>query len=182
MGRFSKTKKVEDPAQEDPALEDGDAEVDEEDETDEEGNPTPGAVEAKADRAERQHHLQGQAIATARHLEAGMVAGGAMGVPAAMLMPGMMRQEPIATHLPNYAGHKPRRYRVVLGGPVMSGGLRNVLRAGKELDDRHYNIAQLIGQGVQLQEIEAVGPEIEVTDDPTTRQRKAAQALGPRRF
>lgn len=49
-----------------------------------------------------------------------------------------------------------KRYRVMEDKNVSQNGFRGILRAGKEIDHRGYNIKNLMQQGVKLQEIDAI--------------------------
>jgi len=58
---------------------------------------------------------------------------------------------------------KNRRFRVIKGGNISTGGVRATLREGKELDERNYDIRNLVRQGIRLEEITD-----EDTADPLT--------------
>ena len=51
------------------------------------------------------------------------------------------------------AGPKPKRWRVLNGGLIVHGGMKTVLRAGKEIDDSNYDLRMLRKQGIRLEEI-----------------------------
>jgi hypothetical protein len=82
------------------------------------------------------------------------VAGGASGVPGTpadvTLSPpptagAMMGKRP--------PGPRPKKFRVVNGGYIVFNGARTVLRAGKEIDETQYDLAQLERQGIILKEV-----------------------------
>ena len=82
--------------------------------------------------------------------------------------------------LPNYAGPKPRRYKVVVGGTVMMNNCRTTLRAGKDIDERHYDVESIMRQGIELRRVEAPGEEVLPTDDPATARAKTPDAVIPK--
>jgi hypothetical protein len=75
--------------------------------------------------------------------------GGASGVP------GSAGESPVraVTAAAPGPGPRQRRWRVVNGGFVMFSGCRTAIKAGKEVDDRNYDIPALRRQGIRLEEV-----------------------------
>ena len=79
---------------------------------------------------------------------AAMTPGGASGVP--QIASEVRAETPAAVQKEQ---PKVRRYRVLNGGTIVDKGMRMTLRAGKELDERTYDVATLKRQGIRLEEL-----------------------------
>lgn len=112
---------------------------------------------------------------TPQHEPGARIAGGAPGIApdgdSSVMGGGNVRQY-------GAPGPKVRRYRVVTGGFLMHNNCRVAMRAGKEIGEHQYDIAQLKKQGIRLEEItddEPVVPPIPVEVQP---RRPASLAPG----
>jgi hypothetical protein len=76
--------------------------------------------------------------------------GGASGVPG-LVAAGTAVRGPAAA--PRGPEKSVKRFRVLNGGTIVVAGMRMALRAGKELDERGYDIVQLKRQGIRLEEL-----------------------------
>lgn len=84
---------------------------------------------------------------------AARVPGGASGMPTPQGAIAPPVSPAAASFLGRGPGPRPKKYRVLNGGMVMFNNSRTPLRAGKEVSEQHYNIAELKKQGIRLEEI-----------------------------
>lgn len=70
----------------------------------------------------------------------------------------------------------PKHYRVMNGGTVVFGGNRTVMRAGKEVSDKDYDIRFLLRQGIRL---EPIGQDGLTQHDPVQAPHKLGDVLIP---
>jgi hypothetical protein len=79
----------------------------------------------------------------------------------------------VGTVAPTQSAQKvkePTRYRVVNGGRIMLGGALTVLRPGKELDERQYDLRELKKQGIRLEEVKEDDENTFAEHDPLVDQ------------
>lgn len=72
-------------------------------------------------------------------------------------MPRLVPQEPVRPMVvqdrPEPVAEPIVRYRVLQERRIMHRGSMTLLRQGKVVDERNYNVRDLMGQGVELQEV-----------------------------
>lgn len=81
------------------------------------------------------------------------VAGGASGAPVAAA-PRHEQAAPKTVAVDRGPAPKPKLYRVMNGGTIVTASCRTVMRAGKEVSDKDYDIRMLQRQGIRLSPIE----------------------------
>lgn len=125
-----------------------------------------------------------QATAAAQATARAQTPGGASGLPQTTQTAATQVKANVAAARPQI---KVKKYRVLNGGVVVFNGMRTALRAGKEVDERSYDLAHLKRQGIRLEEIQEDAPP-EPTPDATDSnpfpgsgeyQPHASQAVGP---
>jgi hypothetical protein len=103
-------------------------------------------------------------------------AGGAPGLPPSPnhILPGPLPV--VGSFSGRPPGPKPKKFRIMNGGFLVQGGVRVVIRAGKEVDETQYNLRFLKSQGFRLEEVTddlempPLGMEGIMTPDGSPRQ------------
>ncbi len=102
------------------------------------------------------------------------VPGGASGVP--QVGAAVPSNPAAAAFLGRGPGPIPKRYRVINGGMVMMTNVRTTMRAGKEISEKDYDIANLRRQGIKLEELVPEQPEAPAAPEETDAKPADAPA------